>query len=38
MKGSYTVIYRLENDLGHRSILRRMFDWAPLEIAEGKSE
>ena len=29
LKGPYTVIYRLENDLGHRSILRRTFDWAP---------
>ena len=38
LKGSYAVIYRLENDLGHRSILRRTFDWAPLEIAEGKTE
>lgn len=27
MQGTYTVIYRLENDLGHRSILRRSFDW-----------
>ena len=26
MEGTYTVIYRLENDLGHRSILRRTFD------------
>ena len=38
LKGTYTVIYRLENDLGHRSILRRTFDWAPLEIVEGKTE
>lgn len=38
LKGTYTVIYRLENDLGHRSILRRTFDWTPLEIAEGKTE
>jgi len=27
MRGTYTVIYRLENNLGHRSILRRSFDW-----------
>jgi hypothetical protein len=26
MKGTYTVIYHLENNLGHRSILRRVFD------------
>ena len=26
-QGTYTVIYRLENDLGHRSILRRTVDW-----------
>ena len=38
LKGSYTVIYHLENDLGHRSILRRTFDWTPLDIAEGKTE
>ena len=24
--GTYTVIYHLENDLGHQSILRRTFD------------
>lgn len=38
LKGTYTVIYRLENDLGGRSILRRNFDWTPLELAEGKAE
>ena len=26
MAGTYTVIYHLENDLGHQSILRRAFD------------
>lgn len=26
MSGTYTVIYHLENDLGHQSILRRAFD------------
>lgn len=38
LKGTYTVIYRLENDLGHRSILRRAYDSAPLEIVEGTTE
>ena len=38
LKGNYTVIYRLENDLGHRSILRRTYDSAPLEIVEGTTE
>ena len=38
LKGTYTVIYRLENDLGHRSILRRTYDSAPLEIVEGRTE
>lgn len=38
LKGTYTVIYRLENDLGHRSILRRTYDSAPLEIVEGTTE
>ncbi len=38
LKGTYTVIYRLENDLGNCSILRRTFEWAPLDIAEGKTE
>ena len=38
LKGTYTVIYRLENDLGHRSILRRTYDAAPLEIVEGTTE
>ncbi|MCH8289711.1 VWA domain-containing protein [Candidatus Poribacteria bacterium] len=27
MEGTYTVIYRLENDLGHKSILRQAFDF-----------
>ena len=38
LKGTYTVIYRLENDLGNRSILRRTFEWAPLDVVEGKTE
>lgn len=38
LKGTYTIIYKLENDLNHRSILRRTFDWTPLEIVEGKTE
>ena len=27
MNGTYTTIYRLENDLGHKSILRQAFDF-----------
>ena len=38
LKGTYTVIYRIENDLEGSSILRRTFDWKALEIAEGKTE
>ena len=38
LNGTYTIIYRLENDLGHRSILRRTFEWAPSKLVEGKTE